>query len=200
MELKEIVHLSFECTLDSPGSWYFSAWRLKRAAEEIDTFTLLGRGFSNQQAKGRDAELQFLTPVYRFLLGQAFENLLKGIIIAHGKPAGSNGKLLESFRKHEIKSLLEKLDPSQCTLTSEEQAILFDLQQYVEWAGRYPIPTKADTHQIVLGYSSEQHRKELELWERLSQHLRDIGWFKKDHGKIFLRDHGSKVETQKDEA
>lgn len=200
MDMEEIVRLSFECALDSPGSWFFSAWRLKRAAEEIDTFSLSNRGFSNHQAKGRDAELQFLTPVYRFLMGQAFENLLKGIIIAHGKPAGFNGKIDESFAKHRINNLLEKLDSSQCTLSSEERAILVELQQYVEWAGRYPIPKSADNYQIALVYSSEQHRKEIALWERLSQHLKDIGWFKKGDGvKIYLKDYNSQVEAQKDE-
>jgi hypothetical protein len=187
--LQELKNTSFECNMESPEAWLNAAWKLKRAAEEIDTFSLLGRGFSNHTAKGRDAELLLLMPVYRLLMGLSFENLLKGIIVAHGKPAGSKGKLDKSFKEHEISKLLEQLDTNKCALISEEREILKELQQYVIWAGRYPIPLTAKNYQIALAYSSEKHRKELILWERLAEHLKDIGWIKKGDGrKIYLKD------------
>jgi hypothetical protein len=58
--------------------------------------------------------------------------LLKEIIIAHGKAPGSNGELDESFAKHKINTLLEKLDPSRFILASEERPILIELQKYVD--------------------------------------------------------------------
>ena len=162
--------------MDSPNSWLYTAWQLKRAAEEIDTFNLPGRGFSNWTAKGRDADLLLLTSVYRFLMGLSFENLLKGIIIAHGTPAGSKGKLNNHFKSHDINMLLKKLDYTKCSLTREEEEILKEQQQFVKWAGRYPISKKAEDFTIGLQYSANKNSKELELWKRLAEHLDKVGW------------------------
>ena len=184
-ELEKIITTSFEYNMDSPKSWLHTAWQLKRAAEEIDTFNLIGRGFSNGTAKGHDAELLFLTPVYRFLVGLSFENLLKGIIIAHGTPAGSKGKLNNHFKSHNINMLLKKVDYTKCSLTWEEEEILKEQQQFVKWAGRYPISTKVEDYTICKVYSSEKHRKELELWERLSEHLKEVGWINKSGTRVY---------------
>ena len=177
--IKKMKSISFECTLNSPLAWQYNAWLLKRTAEEIDTFSLSNRGFSNCQAKGKDVELSLLISVYRLLMGLSFENLLKGIIIAHGTPAGSNGKLNDSFGQHNIDKLLKQVDENSITLTKEDRNILKELQPYVEWVGRYPIPKKVNNHQIAFGYGSEIHKKELNLWKRLSKHLKDVGWHKK---------------------
>jgi hypothetical protein len=189
--LQEMKKLSFECKLDSPAAWWHTAWMLKRAAEEIDTFNLPGKGFLNHTAKGRDAELYQLMPVYRFLMGRSFENLLKGILIAHGEPAGSDRKLDElnkSFTTHKISELGKKLK-NKFDLDDEEIEILKENEPYMLWSGCYPISKEAENYEIVLTYSSEKNRKELELWERLSEHLNDVGWIKKGDGrKIYLKD------------
>ena len=177
--VKRITRTSFEFKMNSPESWLYTAWQLKRAAEEIDTLNLQGRGFSNRTAKGRDAELFLLIPVYRFLMGQSFENLIKGIIIAHGTPAGIKGKL--ELKSHNIDMLLKKIDYTKCSLKREEEEILKEQQQFVEWAGRYPISTKVEDYTIILAYSSEKNRKELELWKRLSEYLKGFGEGERRH-------------------
>ena len=186
-ELEKIKKTSFEYNMDSPKSWLHTAWQLKRAAEEIDIFNLPGRGFSNGTAKGRDVELLLLTSVYRFLMGLSFENLLKGIIIAHGTPAGSKGKLNNHFKSHDFNMLLKKLDYTKCSLTREEEEILKEQQQFVKWAGRYPISTKVEDYTIAQGYSSKKNRKELELWERLSEHINEVGWANKCGTRVYKK-------------
>ena len=190
MNIQEHINKSFHCTSNSPAAWLKSAWQLKRTSEEIDTFSLPGRGFSNHTENDRDAELGWLTPVYRFLIGQSFENLLKGIIIAQGRTSSSNGKLHKSLSTHSIHNLIELLDNSLVKLTDEDKKILNDLQEYVEWAGRYPISKKANKYKIALGFSNTIHRKEIDLWNRLFYYLKDIGnWFINGDGiKIHLKD------------
>jgi hypothetical protein len=185
--LEKITRNAFEYNMDSPKSWLHTAWTLKRAAEEIDTFNLPGRGFSNGTPKGRDTELLLLTNVYRFLMGQSFENLLKGIIITHGTPAGSKGKINKLFKSHDINVLLKKLDYTKCSLTKEEEEILKEQQQFVKWAGRYPISTKVEDYTIAHGYSSKKNRKELELWERLSEHIKEVGWANKCGTRVYKK-------------
>ena len=147
---------SYERILKEPDDWVYTAVLLRRATEEIDTFTLQGRGFSNRTQNEKDTELFSLIGIYRFLIGSSFENLLKAIIIWHGKKIESN------IFTHNIDSLVGQIDASRLNLTKEEKAILIELEEYVFWEGRYPIPKNAGKHKIVHAYSSEQHRKELD--------------------------------------
>jgi hypothetical protein len=197
-ELEKMARTSFEYTLNCPNSWLNIAWRLKRAADEINIYNLPGKGLwnfmqfpdralENSLVKEHDTELIHLTPVYRFLMGQSFENLLKGIIIAQGTPAGSNGKLNKDFKSHNINMLLEKIDYTKCSITGEEEEILKEQQQYVKWAGRYPISTKAEDFTIVQAYSYDNNRKELELWKRLAEHLDKVGWANKCGTRVYKK-------------
>ena len=86
--LDKAAKTSYERILKEPDNWVYTAALLRRAAEEIDTFTLQGRGFSNHTQNEKDTELLSLIGIYRFLIGISFENLLKAIIIAHGKKIG----------------------------------------------------------------------------------------------------------------
>lgn len=151
---------SYERILNDPDDWIHTAAWFRRAAEEIDTFRLSGRGLSN--LKQNELEIVSLTRISRFLIGISFENLLKAIIIAHGK---------SPLFTHDTNRLIEQVDSSRLNLTDEEKGILIELEEYVLWEGRYPIPKKADKHKIVHGFSSEQKRKELALWERLFKHV-----------------------------
>lgn len=195
-EINRIKRRSFENRKDSPIEWLYTAWTLKRAAEEIDTFSIQGRSLSSHKAKGGDAGLLLLRPVYRLLMGLSFENLLKGIIIAHGKATEYEGKLDRSLKTHNINKLLDKLGANKCPLSEEEKNILKEFTEDIVWTGRYPIPKDEDSHQIVIGYSSKKHPQELKLWERLSEHLKDVGYIKLNDGvKINYRDYELKNES-----
>ncbi len=135
---------SYKRILNDPDDWVHTAALLRRVAEEINTFRLSSRGLSN--LKQNELEIVSLMQVGRFLMGLSFENLLKAIIIAHGK---------SPLFKHDINRLIEQIDSSRLNLTDEEKGILIELEEYVLWEGRYPIPKNAGKHKIVHVYSSE---------------------------------------------
>lgn len=166
--------LHWESHVKDPWHWVNQAWMFKRAAEEIDTFSLVGRGFSNNTESERDRELKLLIPIYRFLLGISFENLLKGIIIAHGKTVACDGKLLTWFKSHDVRELVRQIDKNRLSVTPEEIAILAEFKEYVVWQGRYPIPTDVKNHVVGLGFSSTIHTKGLALWGRLYKHVNEL--------------------------
>jgi hypothetical protein len=76
-----------------------------------------------------------------FLLGQAFENLIKGVMVA--KDPG-----LVDFDLFDIKNLkkvdgghgISSLACALVSLESDEEELLDRLQESIYWAGRFPIP------------------------------------------------------------
>jgi hypothetical protein len=64
------------------------------------------------------------------------------------------------------------------SLSTEEISLLDELSPYIEWAGRYPLPKKAEAF-IVLGHGSREHEAELVLWERLAEPLVNKAWVMK---------------------
>lgn len=179
-KLKEII---FDAAIESPGSWLLEAMQLKAAAERIDW--LFKPVNENEQTLS-------LMPTYRFLIGLSFENLIKGILHAQGHKVTENGKFAKLFSKHDLVYLVKKLDPSKIYITNEENNILNELTPYVIWAGRYPLP-KYQNDIIAKCHGSTEHRRELELWEKLKEHLANIAWImkgkpeEKDYHKLYVR-------------
>jgi len=62
----------FEASAGSPALWLGAAWKLKRAAEEIDGYDAQHhwKGFGG----GRDGDKLFLLSVYRMLMGLSFDS------------------------------------------------------------------------------------------------------------------------------
>jgi len=78
---------------------------------------------------------------FMLLTGLAFENLIKGILIARQPSLVDkqklNTKLWSSVRKgHGISTLAKKVT----SLTPAELNLLTRLEEYLVWGGRYPIP------------------------------------------------------------
>lgn len=77
------------------------------------------------------------------LLGLAFENLIKGVYVAR-KPAlvdriRLDRSLWQTDGGHGIRDFAKSL----MRLEPDEEELLDRLQEYVVWAGRFPVPTKA---------------------------------------------------------
>lgn len=175
--LKDIL---FNCGLQSPGSWLMSALWLKRAAEEIDYWK-----HYNADINSTEGDFQFMVPVYKLLLGLSFENLLKGIVVAQRGSGGSGGKIEKDLTTHRIKDLLGLVDLSAVSISDKEKSLLIDLEQYVVWAGRYPLPKKSADLFAKMD-SSNDNKNRLALWDRLFTHLKSIGWITKmDVSKLF---------------
>ena len=179
-KLKRIV---FDAATESPGSWLLEAMALKVAAERVDWL------FKPVTEEEQTASLM---TIYRFLMGLSFENLLKGILHTQGHKVTENGRFTKLFSKHDLVYLISKVDPSRLSITKEETDILADLTPYVIWAGRYPFP-KHQSDIIALLHGSGEHRRELELWEKLKEHLANTSWIMKGtpgdkaYRKLYIR-------------
>jgi hypothetical protein len=172
--------LVFNATVDSPGSWIFRALDLKTAAHRIHP---------ELNPVQEDEPSLGLIGVYWMLLGMSFEALLKGILVAHGEQVLNGGKLAKSFTTHDLKGLAQKaVDVSSLVLSPDELVLLEFVTPYVVWAGRYPLPKTADDMMGGLSFSHTQDRPLRELWDRLYEHLRSIGWVIRGGGKRLYLD------------
>ena len=178
-ERLERLKRSFNYNLDNEAIWYGQAENLKAAADEICWLDENHEDRSKAHHLGNT--LKFLIGTYRMLLGLAFENLLKGLLIAQGVSAGEDGKLFESFTTHKINQLLAKLDTAKFPLNKEERKLLMELEEHVLWGGRYPLPKKyEDLH--LPGHGNADHRREQELWSRMVSYMKEVGTIKSFHG------------------
>jgi hypothetical protein len=62
---------------------------------------------------------------------------------------------------------------------------LIDLERYVNWAGRYPLPKKADDL-FAIADSYREYQMGLSLWDRLFDYLKSIGWITKGDGRKLM--------------
>jgi len=173
----ELRQCTFDYAVDSPGSWFFCALDLKVAADRLN--------WQTKPIKDEESSIG-LHSVYRLLIGLSFENLLKGILVAQGDQILRDGKLHRDFTCHKLSEFAGRIDPSTFTFSKDDMKILKNLEHYVIWAGKYPFP-KRPSELVVKGHSSIEIATELDLWDRLCEHLKSIGWITKGNGtKLYL--------------
>jgi hypothetical protein len=172
------LNASFEESLKNPRRWFVCGVKLKTAADQIES-------------------MPHLVEVYCLLIGLAFENVIKGILITQGNHAGKAGKLSKTFRGHKLDELVANIDVHLLSLNVEEKILLVKLEQYVFWAGRYPIPLSAkDLTEFIIpaktpvliggrlcgnpkfrggsGFINKDYDRAQQLWEKLSSHLHSL--------------------------
>ena len=121
-----------------PLSWLLMASSLHRAAMiiweqvEQDRKTQL-----DPEKLAQSDNIPRLTPVFMFLAGLTIETLVKGILVSQESALDNNGKF--KFNKHNLVGLLEQ---ASITLSHDERDLVGRLEQYIKWAGRYPVPLK----------------------------------------------------------
>jgi hypothetical protein len=108
-----------------------------------------------------------LFPVRMTLLGQALENLVKGLVVAAqpGAVRSDGGRLVYVWgNKHLSRSLLE--EDAGLELSQAERDVIDTLAEFVLWAGRFPAPSRAPQ-------AEQRWNTELEpVYWRLSRRLR----------------------------
>jgi len=139
-----------------PENWLNMAIALKHAASNLDW------------TKQRDFSDWRYVPIYRMLMAFSIENLLKGILIIEGHGAIEGDKLSKRLSNHGLRQYAD--DVSGVTITKPEKCLLDELQHYLMWAGRYPMPTKP-TLAIQIRHSKAQRDAELALGQRLADYL-----------------------------
>jgi hypothetical protein len=139
-----------------PENWLSMAIALQHAASNLDW------------TKQRDFSDWRYIPIYRMLMAFSIENLLKGILIVEGHEAIEGDRLSHRLKNHGLRQYADKL--SGVTITKSEKSLLDELQHYLMWAGRYPMPTKAASA-IQIRHSKAQRDAELALGQKLADYL-----------------------------
>lgn len=111
-------------------------WVLK-ADELLAAFELLVATEAESQSHGPR-----LSGVAYMLAGFAVEVLIKGVLIQNGSGLDSKGRF--ELDSHD---LLKLADRAALVLTEEEGRLLERLQEFLTWAGRYPIPLTSEPMQ-----------------------------------------------------
>jgi hypothetical protein len=81
------------------------------------------------------------------LLGFGFENLIKGVKVAKDPTlVDLDGLNIKTWKKVESGHGISSFAKALITLDSHEEELLDRLQEFVVWAGRYPIPLKSERY------------------------------------------------------
>ena len=171
-----LKQMMFDSAVSSPGAWLFSALDLKTAADRVNWLT----------NPIRDEEPSLgLFAIYRMLMGLSLECLLKGILVTRGERVLNNGSMAREFATHELKALAHKVDSSAFAFTANELTILANTEPYILWAGKYPFPKRPE-ELLAKTHSSTELSREAELWNRLYEHLKAVGWVMKGGDRLPL--------------
>jgi hypothetical protein len=167
----------FDAGVQSSGAWIIRALDLTTAADRIN--------WVNAPVRDEEPSLG-LFRVFRMLNGMSIETLLKGILVAQGESIlDKNGKLNPTFSVHKLPELASKIDPTQFSFSADDLRILRETEPYVVWAGKYPFP-KSEKEVMSISHSSMDMEKEIDLWNRLYEHLANIGWIMKGGKRLDL--------------
>ena len=129
---KHFANKKYELACSEPYLWMRKAQKVRRAAD------ILWKQFRDEVvafSKGEDPQGPFFGDVAVMLYGITVENLLKAGLAAKGLAVAPNGNFGQ--KSHDLQSLAAAFG---LVLLPQEAELLERLQQFVEWAGRYPIP------------------------------------------------------------
>jgi hypothetical protein len=149
----------FELGAQTSGIWKITARNLKRAADKLysyyhDATTRDIKRFIEEIESGqrKDGARKLegdewedlldgqLISIYFLLIGYAFENLFKGILMLEHPEYFRPSAKIKDIQSHNLKNLCHKCNIS---LQQEEAELLEMLTIYVEWQGKYPIPLES---------------------------------------------------------
>ncbi len=124
-------------------------------------------------------KLSFVS-TYMLIMGFAFENLLKAIAVSRRLITLNNSKLKFDSSLPKTKSqhsLSQYCKALKVELTSEETDYLKRIEEYVYWAGRYPLPINSSEYikccsENLLSFSTTDTRISDNLFTKLSELLK----------------------------
>jgi hypothetical protein len=156
---------SFAVHSTDPAAWYELARTLRMAAEPIQR-RLFEIAEIPQNLEGIRLEKLAYVRAYMLLTGLAFENLLKAIgLLRH-----------QSIKERGGHGLVGMAQSLALDLAPAERDYLGRLEEYVVWAGRYPVSRKAGTYVTserrgLLTFRSDDPQVSETLFEKLAAQL-----------------------------
>ncbi|MEK6225581.1 MAG: hypothetical protein AABM40_04715 [Chloroflexota bacterium] len=185
---------------DLPKLWGMVALDMKHAADILWTrgATSMGRHWKEIVANTRQdgpapapelrppgpgedtlAQAHALVDTAEMLLGIAFENLIKGIVVAREPTLIKDGTPTGRLITHQIADLARA---EGLLASDDEYRLLKILEQYVLWLGRYPMPREKESYQDLIGVDVGDDPLEVDkaaldaLFDRLVHHP-DMRWY-----------------------
>lgn len=132
---KHFADEAYHQACSEPFLWLVKAREMRRAADLVwEQFSAELAAF----AAGSDNGQPFTGGVAMMLYGLALENLLKAGLVHKGLGTLPNGNF--NLKSHALEDLADELD---IVLLADERELLERLEQFIEWAGRYPLPLYA---------------------------------------------------------
>jgi len=130
---------------------------------------------NNTPAWSRRIETLGVVSSTLLLLGLAFENLIKGVYVARNPTLVDRTRLDRSLWKADGGHGITDFAKALMKLAPEEEELLDRLQEYVVWAGRFPIPTKSGRyHQNLSPVNKHQFSTaDFEVADRLFEKLKE---------------------------
>ncbi len=168
---KRLNQMLFDAVVDSPGAWLLSALTLWDASRRLHPI----------EQPSRDGE-RFLQSVFYMLLALSFENLLKGMMVLQGEPVSVNNKLNPYFATHGLERYAKEIDSGIFDINGAEMVLLKQLEPYLTYAGRYPLPKKPSDVTALIGFSNHELEAAEVLWKRLYTHFKKQSWITKGDG------------------
>jgi hypothetical protein len=133
---RKIGDIRYNLACVDPYLWICKAKEVRRAADFLwQQFLSEIQDFSS----GKDLKDELFGSVALMLYGLVVEILLKAGLAAKGLAISSTGKF--GKKSHNLQSLAQDLG---LRLSNAENELLERLQNFVEWAGRYPIPLRKE--------------------------------------------------------
>lgn len=166
---------TFALTAMAPEAWLEQAQAMRVAAEPI-LQSFLGILHTSQTRPGVRLRKLAYTRAYMLLTGLAFENLLKAIAVKRGLLTANPDLTFDQGLNREKggHSLIGLARSLQIELILAEQEYFQRLEEYLYWAGRYPVPLKLGTYTDSyaarrLSFSMTDPKLGDELFEKLAK-------------------------------
>jgi hypothetical protein len=160
---EQVKAKQFELGALTPGSWKSTSRHLKWAADRLYDFFYdavlrdIKRNMRSieelqsgqkvggaRELKGDELEDHLdgqLITVYFLLIGYAFENLLKAILMFEHPEYFRPDAKMKDIQSHDLVKLCGRCNIS---LQPQERNMLEKLTIYIEWQGKYPIPLESE--------------------------------------------------------
>jgi hypothetical protein len=110
------------------------------------------------------------------LLGLAFENLIKGVYVARNPALVDRTRLDRSPWQADSGHGIRDFAKTLTRLEPDEEELLDRLQEYLVWAGRFPIPTKSGRYHQNRSPVNKQRvsTDDLDTAHRLLEKLKEL--------------------------
>jgi hypothetical protein len=130
---EDLHRMLYERTAAEPLVWLYTARSLRRAAESLLPLV-------EEELRGESLNDPVIQ-VYMLLSGLALENLAKGICVARD----SNVVKDDTFVGPRHHRLLDLFALAKLAFSKQESELVERLEEFVIWAGRYPISVKLES-------------------------------------------------------